>query len=65
MDIAGLFTWMFGTRTGVICLLIVALIGFLIAALVLERKTRHDFDHYDDEDEDSETGWSAFDDDNK
>lgn len=64
MGIAGLFTWLFNTRAGVICLLVVALLGFLVAAIVLERKTRQEFDQYD-EDDDSEDGWSLFDDDNK
>lgn len=64
MDIAGVFTWLFSTRVGVICLLALGIIGFLIAALCLERKTRNDYDRYDD-DEDSESGWSFFDDDNQ
>lgn len=63
MDIGGLFDWLFGTKTGVICLLGIALLGFLIAAIVLERKTRHDYDQYDDGDD--ESGWSFFDDDNQ
>ncbi len=56
MDIAGFFGWLFGTRTGVLCLLGGALVGFLIAAIVLERKTREEYD---------EDGWSFFDSDNK
>lgn len=62
MDVAGFFGWLFGTKTGVVCLLAVGLIGFLIAAIILERKTRRDYDQYDDDD--SEDGWSDFDDDN-
>lgn len=62
MDIIGIFGWLFGTRLGVVCLLGVALLGFLVAAVVLERKTREQYDQYDD---DSEDGWSDFDDDNK
>ena len=62
MDIIGIFGWLFGTRLGVVCLLGVALLGFLIAAVVLERRTREQYDQYDD---DSEDGWSDFDDDNK
>lgn len=61
MDIAGFFGWLFGTRTGVLCLLGGALVGFLIAAIVLERKTREEYD----EAEDDEDGWSFFDSDNK
>lgn len=65
MDIAGFFGWLFGTRTGVLCLLGVGLVGFLIAAIVLERKTRDEYDQYDEDDEDDEDGWSFFDSDNK
>lgn len=65
MNIAGLFTWLFSTREGVICMLAIFLIGFLIAAVLLERKTRRDFDKYDDGDEDAASGWSFFDDDNQ
>lgn len=65
MDIAGFFTWLFGTRPGVITLLVVCLVGFLIAAIILERKTRRDYDKYDDGDEDAESGWSFFEDDNQ
>lgn len=64
VDIAGIFTWLFSSREGVFVLLGVILVGFLIAALLLERKTRKDFDCYDDETDD-ESGWSLFDDDNK
>ena len=63
MDIAGIFSWLFGSREGVLVLLGVCLLGFLVAALILERKTRKDFDQYED-DEDDESGWSFFDDDN-
>lgn len=62
MDIAGFFGWLFGTRTGVLCLLGVGLGGFLIVAIVLERKTREEYDQCDEDDED---GWSFFDNDNK
>lgn len=64
MDVMGFFGWLFGTRTGVLCLLGVGLVGFLIAAIVLERKTREEYDQYD-EDEDDEDGWSIFEDGNK
>ena len=64
MDIAGIFSWLFSSREAVLVLLGVILVGFLVAAIVLERKTRKDFDQYDDEDDD-ESGWSLFDDDNK
>lgn len=64
MDISGTISWLFSTRDGVIALLVIALVGFLIAAIIMEKKTRKDFDKYDDEDTDSESGWSIFDDDN-
>ena len=48
MDIAGIFSWLFSSREGVLVLLGVILVGFLVAAIVLERKTRKDFDQYDD-----------------
>lgn len=62
MDAAGFLSWLFGSKEGVVCLLGAGLVGFLIAALVLERKTRQQYDQYDGDDED---GWSDFDDDNK
>ncbi|WP_307975170.1 DUF6724 family protein [uncultured Parolsenella sp.] len=64
MDFSGILSWLFSSREGVLVLLGVILVGFLIAAIVLEHKTRKDFDQYDDEDDD-ESGWSFFDDDNK
>ena len=64
MDVASFFNWLFGTRAGVLVLLVACLLGFLVAAIVLERKTRREYDRYDDS-EDSEDGWSLFDDDNK
>lgn len=62
MDVAGFFGWLFGTREGVICLLGTGLLGFLIAAIALERKTRRDYDQYDEGGD--EDGWSVFDEDN-
>lgn len=62
MGVADIFAWLFGTRQGVVCLLGIGLVGFLIAAIVLERKTRSDFDQEDESE--SEDGWSFFDDDN-
>lgn len=64
MDFSGILSWIFSSREGVLVLLGVILVGFLIAAIILEHKTRKDFDQYDDEDDD-ESGWSFFDDDNK
>ncbi len=64
MDIPGFFGWLFNDRMGVVSLLVIILVGFLIAAIVLEKKTRRDYDRYDDVDDDSESGWSFFEDDN-
>ena len=65
--------WLFNTRQGVIALVLGGVLLFLIIAIVLERKTRaiyknhekspEDWDLFDDDD--SESGWSDFDDDNK
>lgn len=65
--------WLFNTRQGVIALVLGGILLFLIIAFVLERKTRaiyknhekspEDWDLFDDDD--SESGWSDFDDDNK
>jgi predicted MFS family arabinose efflux permease len=63
------FGWLFGTRQGVITLVVGGLVLFLIIAFVLERRTRamyknhakseDDWDLFDDED-----GWSEFEGDN-
>ena len=65
MNISDIISWLFSSREGVFVLLGIGLVGFLVAALVLERKTRKDFDRYDDVENDDESGWSLFDDDNK
>lgn len=64
-------TWLFGTRPGVICLLVGGILLFLLVAFVLERKTRQEFyNHKKTEDDwdlfdDDESGWSDFEEDNK
>ena len=62
--IASFVDWLFGSRAGVLALIGIILVGFLIAAIILEHKTRETYDQYEDE-EDDENGWSFFDDDNK
>ena len=62
--IASFVDWLFGTRAGVLALIGIILVGFLIVAIILEHKTRETYDQYEDE-EDDESGWSFFDDDNK
>ena len=64
-------SWLFGTRTGVLALLGGGIVLFLIIALVLERRTRAIYkNHERSEDDwnlfedDDESGWSDFDNDN-
>ena len=62
--IASFVDWLFGTRAGVLALIGIILVAFLVAAIILEHKTRETYDQYEEE-EDDESGWSFFDDDNK
>lgn len=68
------FTWLFNDKAGVICLLLGGVVLFFIIAWFLESKTRKQyFNHAKskddwnlfDGDDDSESGGSAFDEDNK
>ena len=68
---SGFMDWLFGTRPGVACPVVGGIILFLIIAVVLERKTRREFynhekseDDWDLFDDDDESGWSDFDEDN-
>ncbi len=67
--ISGFFSWLFGTRTGVLVLLGGGILIFLIISLVLERRTRAIYkEHERSEDDwslfDDEDGWSEFEGDN-
>ena len=62
--IASFVDWLFGTRMGVLALIGIILVAFLVAAIILEHKTRETYDQYEEEGDD-ESGWSFFDDDNK
>lgn len=68
--ISGFFSWLFGTRTGVIALIVGGLALFGIIAFVLEGRTRAIYkNHEKSEDDwdlfgDDESGWSDFDNDN-
>lgn len=67
--ISGFFSWLFGTRTGVLALLGGGILIFLIISLVLERRTRAIYkEHERSEDDwslfDDEDGWSEFEGDN-
>ncbi len=65
------FSWLFGTRPGVMALILGGIVLFLVISIVLERRTRAlyknhkksegDWDLFDDDD--SESGWSDSDDD--
>ena len=64
--------WLFGDKTGVLFLVLGGIVLFLIISFVLERKTRKlYFNHkktgsdWDLFNEDSEDGWSEFEEDNK
>lgn len=66
------FNWLFGTRLGVMWLVIGGILFFVVIAIVLEIKTRKryknhakqegDFDLFDSDDE---SGWSDFEEDNR
>ena len=65
------FGWLFGTRQGVLALIVGGIVLFLIIAFVLERRTRKTYynhekgpDDWSLFDDDSESGWSEFDGDN-
>ena len=72
--ISEFFDWLFNTRPGVGALIGGGVVIVLIIAFILERGTRKqffnhkksadDWDLFDDEN-DSESGWSDFEDDNK
>ena len=66
------FAWLFGSREGMIWLVVGGVILFGIIALILEFRTRktyynheRDDEDWDDLEDDAESGWSDFDDDNK
>ena len=71
-QIGTFFDWLFYKPAGVLCLIVGGIIFFLIVSVVLERKTRklyknhekspEDWDLFDDDDD--ESGWSSFEDDN-
>ena len=60
--------WLFGTRTGVLVLIVCAVVLFLVAAAILEHRGRKTYYNHPSDDEmqldESESGWSDFDDDN-
>ena len=59
--IGDFFTWLFGTRTGVIALVIGGIFLCLIIAMLMERKTKSVYFNHEKSDDD----WSLFDDDDE
>ena len=69
-QLTAIFGWLFGTRTGVLCLLGGGILLCLVLSLVFERGTHARYkNHARSEDDwslfDDEDGWSDFEDDNK
>lgn len=56
--ISDFFTWLFGTKTGVIALIIGGLVVCLLIAFLMERKTKTMYFNHEKSDDD----WSLFDD---
>ena len=71
-SVGNFFSWLFGSRQGVITLVVGGILLFLVISFVLERRTRamyknhaksaDDWDLFGDDDD--ESGWSEFDSDN-
>ena len=65
IQLGGFFDWLFGTRTGVLCLIGRGIVLFLIIALILERRTKKmyfnhekspdDFSLFGDDDEEEQS----------
>ncbi len=63
-QVSGFFDWLFGTRPGVLSLVVGGIVLFLLISLVLERRTRalyknhersdDDWDFFDQDDDDAE-----------
>ena len=56
-SIESFFTWLFGTRPGVLVLMIGGVLLFLLIAWLLEKRTRKQFYNH----EKSEDDWDLFD----
>ena len=57
--VTGFFSWLFGTRPGVIALVLGGIVFFLIVAFFLERRTRAEFYNHEKTEDDRD----LFDDD--
>lgn len=70
-QVGSFFSWLFGTRMGVLALVLGGLVICTIIALVSERRTRLMFPEREKSENDwnlfgdDEEGWSDFEDDNK
>ena len=71
-QIGQFFSFLFDTRTGVLCLIIGGIVFFFIVSCILERRIRKQYknhekgpDDWDLFDDDDESGWSDFEEDNK
>ncbi|MBR3327222.1 MAG: hypothetical protein IKG22_07860 [Atopobiaceae bacterium] len=56
-SIESFFTWLFGTRPGVLVLMVGGVLLFLLIAWLLEKRTRKQFYNH----EKSEDDWDLFD----
>ena len=59
--ISGFFSWLFGSKAGVLTLLGCGVVFFLILAWRMEKKTRKEYFNH----EKSEDDWDLFDDDDE
>lgn len=57
--ISDFFTWLFGERNGVICLVVAGIVLCLVIALLMERKTKQRYFNHEKSDDD----WDLFGDD--
>lgn len=57
--VSDFFTWLFGDKTGVVCLILGGIVLCLVIALVMERKTKKRYFNHEKTDDD----WDLFGDD--
>ena len=57
--VSSFFSWLFGTRAGVLALVVGGIVLFLVIAIILERRTRMKYKEHAK----GENDWSFFDDD--
>ena len=54
--VSDFFTWLFGDKTGVVCLILGGIVLCLVIALVMERKTKKRYFNHEKTDDD----WDLF-----